>query len=356
MRKDNRPSVMEILRELQKGGQYVYSKHYNRIGAKTVDKFNLFNEDNDDVITAINKLVVSEDKLNVSITSKIEGFVKLNPKQAARVGLDSTIRSRIFRNQTIIKDMELNMESIVVLVDENLYGRLEEMGTPLKVLNDKETFNNREYKRVEIELKGLDIVKDTKLEMTEVIEKAVERDLLIAKAKVIKYYIDYLNTLKPIQEVFLNGKYTPQQIEILKEHGIDRNGTYVGVSLDKEIDESNYYEANVLKIQVEGQSTIPSVNAVLKKVNQQKKLNKIETIMYDLIQELDGIKEKDLEVELEKTNEKLNEIKIDLMSNRMNMLLNKDNMVDIKISKGKRIYTSGGNSIVLKIGKEKVYV
>lgn len=353
-------SVMGLLMDLKDGGYFIKKENYKRITAKTVDTFNLFIPEDEEVITNINNLVTSEDKLNVSIKTITEGKVKVNPIQAKNVGIDKEIECVKYRNQAIIRNGRLNMDKIEVLADISLLCKLLEKGYKeyMKVLQTM-TYNGKEYNRVEIDLRELPIVENKGKQYTtkNILELAIRRDNEIARGKVLKYYIDALDSLKEEKEIN-RITYNKEQLELLKEHGVDSKGVYVGVDVKKEIDESKFNIVKTVELQVKGQSSIPSVNSVIKKITGGKKLNNIEETMANLLDDYKDKKEEELQEEIKISKEELSNIKTEIMLARLDKIINDmEEFEDTDIDKkGNRIYSDGKNTLVIKIGAEKVYV
>lgn len=334
-------SVIELLKNL-KGGLYVYNTRYRRVGEKVEDKFNLFRAYDQEIVTEINNIVTSSDKMNVSITSRIDGIVNINPIQAEKLELDTEFESNIFRTHSIVLDSKLNVETLVVLVGDDILQTLLELKLDMQVLDTEEYYDGYVYNRVEIDLYNMPIVNDDEIDIDSLVDKVEQRDNLKCLNKVIKYHKDLLDSELPYEDRYVRGGYNHEQIELLKEHGIDASGNYVGISPEK-VETGKYYTVDSLKLQLKGQSTIPSVNAVLKKVSNNKNLNKIERTIKDLVDLYNGYTLEDLENENYAFKLKLNEIELDLMESRIKMLAydeiyNRNSKVNLQ---------SNGNTLVV---------
>lgn len=61
--------------------------------------------------------------MNVSVRYEIPGSVTINPKQAKAVGFKSNIFSaKIFREQTIIKNGDINIDKFKALISKETLG------------------------------------------------------------------------------------------------------------------------------------------------------------------------------------------------------------------------------------------
>lgn len=352
-------SIIDTLILAQEGGLYVYNKNYKRIGERVLDKGN-FELSDEDPITSISNLIVSEDKLNISITSLLKGTVELDPAKASSVGLPPTIESKKFRTQTIIKNGRINTETLTLLVSKDIGSVLVSYKVPLRVLNNNEAYKNRLYMRIEIDLTKMDVVSPESdiMATRDILDLVVRRDNLIMKNKVLKKLVDNIESQTPIEDRYMGGGYTVAQVEVLKENGIDAKGDYVGVDLEKIKDESNFYIAKNIEFTIKGQASLPSVNAVLQRIDKGQKLNSIQQYVSDLLEEFKDLDIHKLNDESDATKEELSAVKLKLSRERLYRIVNNmgefDN-VDLD-KKGNMSYTNEeGTTLLIAVKNEKIY-
>lgn len=374
--KADAPCLMDILATLTSNkNYYVYSTEYTKIGLKTMDTFNLFKKSKERVITPLNSIIVNKDKLNISIQSTIKGTVSLNPKQADKVDLPREVDSFMFRNQTIVKDGIVHLETITVIVDDITLADLKTLNIPNFIVSEKSADLGTE---LVINLKAVPIINRMYLNNSK-IERVLDNTATIltleARQKVLNALIKKINENSPnIESV---TAYTLEQLEILKEHGLDSSLLYKGVDLKVEDKEGkDYYEAKSFKFQIKGYATLPSLKDVVSKVNESKKLNGPATLMKDYLMDLqqevnenskvvvsllsDDINfEGDkyfLENELKLVKEELMKARIEVFSIKLAKVLTGDWFENvIADNKGNYLYTKDDVTLVIKATKEKVY-
>lgn len=320
--------VFDILHYLSnEGAQYQYATNYNRVGRKSEDSFNLFTWNPGPHLTPMNEIIFNDNELNVSIRSKIHGITKLNPKSAEKVGLENEVPSFVYRNQTIIKDGNLNMDTINIVFDKEGYQKF------VNKFKDTELIYSipeelEENPSIEITLSNLPIINRTysniNTDADYILNKLEAQNNKSLEMKVINYLLD------PLFEKAGSQKYTDEQLEVLAEHGVGKDGCYGGVKIvTAEKNEEDFYIARQMQFSIKGSSSLPSVNSVLKKVDQEKKLNINDTFIMNTIQKYEAqIDQEDdkatisflykIKKELEKD---IMDIKFDLCIGKMSAIL-----------------------------------
>lgn len=356
-------SVFDVLEKLVKGDNYYcYSKNkesYSRISRKSIDEGNYFKAHDGEIYSSFSGLVFSKDKLNISIRLVIPGVVELDENKAKAVDLNSKIDSRIYRNHNIIRDGILNMNEIEVLLDKNTLNELNIEGNFVKDLGNV-NYEGKTYTKAILELSKLPVVSQIdKYNKTEdILNLVINRDEEIAKNKVIKHYLDELTNKEGTYKTFMGGGYTPEQVDVLSEHGLDKFGNYVGVDR-KLADRDDFYEVRKIEFQIKGQANIPSVNAVLKKIRENKKLNNIDKVLKGYLDDF-KIYEDDreiLETMLRESNKVLNLINLRLNSIKISKILTGDWFDNVDVDKkGNYVYAGDKGTLVIKANREKVYV
>lgn len=269
--------VFDVLRYLcDSNAEYVYSSNYNRIGRKSEDSFNLFKWDDKVHSTKMSELVLNDKELNVSLRSKITGVVSLNPKSASKVGLPSQLNAYTYRNQTIIKDGYLNMETIQVLLTNET---LNEFKQKFPEVNIQSLANIDDKVMICIDFTTIPVINkmysNVNTQAKYVLDNLYESNVIALKLKVVDQYLKDNQTFE---------EYTEEQLEVLKEHGLDKTLCYGGVNVvtaDK--NEDDFYMARQMEFAVKGLASLPSFNAAKKKIDDDKKLNAYDVIIKDEI-------------------------------------------------------------------------
>lgn len=337
-------NILTLLATLaNSNAEYVYSANYNRIGDKVEDGFNMFKWNDEPHTTPLRNLVWNEDKLNVSIRTMIRGTVSLNPKQAKKVGLPSVIDSQIFRNQTIIKDGKLNMERIKVNMDTDTLKAI--LAENIDLVTSKEKTN--EGYEVELDLTTIPVITDEYIATPSELLASVKRNNeLTAESKVLKALYKELD-----DTVQYGNLYTEEQIEVLKEYGVDANGNYVGIANEVTEVKEHTPQRNVT-LQIKGDAKVPSVNEVLKKAPTKGVKLYMFNYYNDKKSEIESLTAEDKRDNLKKAmanvNKMLNTNKLGINTNRIaRAILDDWNGFDTD-NKGNRVYTDGTDTLVVK--------
>lgn len=260
---------------------------YKRIGRKVVDNYNAFKVDNSVKLTAeFTDLVFSKEKLNISIRYELHGDVVINPRQARAVGFnDNVFKAKIYREQTIIKDGDINIDKFEALVSKSTLEYL----NGLEVKGLFSILENNKYELTAYTLIELDISKIPVLNrgyvsrgdsLDYILDNVFEQRVAECRQKVLKYYLEKTDKAP----IYKDQYYTKEQVDLLKTYGLDSNGVYQGID-NKVISEgTDQYECKFFEFSLKGFSTLPKVEDVISKMKAvNKKLNKPETIMEDYI-------------------------------------------------------------------------
>lgn len=282
--------VMDLLKVLADGNNfYVPVKDYNRIGLKVEDNFNLFESNNEPIKAPFNEFVFNAQHLNLSIRYMVNGKVKINPKQAKAVGLPTEVASRIFRNQTIVKDGNLNINRFETWLDKETLSKVQGVARANRLpelfkvkqvedkYNETRTLGETSY-LTEINLSSLPIINrqySKKADAISDVRKVVEDiEILKADQKVFKFYLGKQTIFNPAEHRFEENNFNPEQIDVLKQHGLNSKLDYQGVAnqaADKV--EEDYYLSRLLEFKLKGWSSLPKVDDVRAKMKDGKKLN-----------------------------------------------------------------------------------
>lgn len=290
---ENGPCFMELLGLLEKNGDKfipVSPEKYKRIGQKVTDHYNAFKgEEGVKLAADFRNLVFSKERLNISIRYTVPGAVTINPRQAKAAGFNTNVfKARIYREQTIIKDGDINIDKFMALVSKDTLEYLE--GLKVKGLfevSEKKDSVHENYTLVEMNISKLPVlnrsfvIKSDSLDY--ILDAYYEQREAECMQKVTKYFIEQcLGSVcsKPLI-------YTKEQYQLLKDYGLDANGIYHGI--DNKVDNENreLYEWRLFEFGLKGFSSLPKVEELLVKMSEsKKKLNKPEVIMVGYIKYL----------------------------------------------------------------------
>lgn len=372
---DDAPCLMDILKVIlnAEDSYYKYASEYSRIGKKVTDTFNLFHRNSDEeILTPANDLVFNKSRLNISIMSVIHGTVSLNPRQANKVGLPTELPTKIYRNQTLVKDGVPNMDTAVFRVSEDTYKKILDFASA-----PQEAINATMVMRVDapavyditINLHELPIINYTYVGDCTDVDKLLgivsTQTYLQAAQKILGFLRDDVYEYRKSHGIFDVSKqfaqYTPEQIEVLKEHGLNDRAEYVGVN--NEVEKSgDSYVTRELEFMLKGYSSLPTKTKYNEKIASGGKLNGPETMMAQARKDFDELAvglDYAGNAYLEKLNASISKIKTQLASTRMELASKKIALVltgewftGLEIDKkGNYLYSNGTDTLVIKANR-----
>jgi hypothetical protein len=280
---DDAKCVMDVLAYLQTINAYYipFSKNieaYSRITRKATDEFNLFTKTEDEIRVPFSDFVFNKKHMNLSIRVYVPGKVAINPMDAKEVGLPTEIDSGIFRNYTIIKDGNLNIKKIEVLIPAELVSH--------DYMNfiDHIEINDELYARVVVDLSAFPIINrmyiNKATDIDNIFEDVQLTTELEARQKLIGYFIDNILT-DTLKKTGALKEYTVAQIRVLEKHGLDKNLNYGGVEITKaKAEDSDSYESRTMEFYLAGFSSWPKVSDMLERINNGKKMTVSMQTMY----------------------------------------------------------------------------
>ena len=289
---DDATCLMDVLKVLINGdSRYVYSDNYTRIGLETVDTLKKFNKSESVPMTSLSDVVFNATKLNASIMSTIYGTVKLTAAEAKKCGTGKIINSRIYRNQTLVKDGNLNMDRILIVLDESTLKQLKDLGIDglissaakreAEVLKSLTVEEAKTAKVIEIDLTKVPVINRMYLEGTGSIDKVLENTIKVNELAVKQKALNFFK-----KQVNATG-FTDEQLEVLKKNGLNGRLEYTGIQEKKDKVAEDYYIAREIGFDIKGSTTIPSIAEVIKKAGSVKALTGNSLIMWDYIQKLE---------------------------------------------------------------------
>lgn len=352
-------NVIDFLTELTTvQAEYIPVENYNRIGKKVVDEFNLFRKNEEiEVKSNMDELVFNDKKLNVSIRYLIHGFVDLNPRQAKKVGLESTYPTKMYRMQTIIKDGTLNVPIIKVRITmDNVFLLSEKarnfLSTNHYSISIKNGVDNSYYT---IDLSKLPVTnrKYSEMSIEEILENTKELIKWKSRKKVVKCLA--INNFTPSSDVILD--LTDEQIDVLKEHGLNNKFEYVGVANKAiENEDKDFYEARSIEFGIKGCSAIPKISDSLNKKINNKKLNIMDEEINRTSEEFTSKSQKEIKVELITCNQAINKISSMLFSAKVSKVLTGGWWSGLEVTAKNEQFTKDDTTLIVKTKREKVYL
>ena len=272
-------TIIDVLRILQKGDNYLIKVNdYNKISVETEDTFNLFERSQNHVPTKF-KVIGHDTRTNIMVYQRVDGYVKLNPKQADRVNLPHKIKvNPTIKNRVIIRDGQVNCGNMDLIVDINTCLRLSELNVQFKKIDNT---TNIPGIAINLDISNLPIADDKlyNLGFDNILDTCKEINVLKVKQKVINAL---LNDLKSTPDVIPG--FTKEQTELLYDHGLNSSLQYVGVNNQhKEIKEQ--YKGKIITFKVSGSSS-SSFKVLMDRIKNGKKLNVLDTIQYNYYEEL----------------------------------------------------------------------
>lgn len=192
--------------------------------------------------------------------------------------------SRIYRMQTIIKDGILNVPKIHVRLN-NLHGLSEDA---LAMLNEYHT--TKDYYIVDLTKLPITNRQTSTMGIDEILRLTKDLVELKAKQKALRSIeipnksTSMVNTFNPfLTNTFVT--YTPEQLQVLKEHGLNNKLDYVGIENKTVLNENgDFYEARSIEFAIKGCSSIPKVMDSIKKKQEGKKLNIMDEAIIDTLE------------------------------------------------------------------------
>lgn len=266
------PCILNLLQTFEKNGDKFIpldKDKYKRIGKRVQDGYNSFRADKGVMLTTdFSQLVFSKEKLNISIRYEIPGKVIINPRQARAAGFSSNIfKAKLYREQTIIKNGDINIELFKALVCKDTLEYLQQLGVqqlykPLQSQDSKDP----NYTLVEFNISKLPVINkgcvDEKDNLDYILDLVYQQRLAECGQKVLKHYI----SKAPVGEIDENRIYTKEQLDLLYTYGLESNGVYCGVDNQLINDSADQYEYKSFQFGLKGFSCLPKIQQVIDKM------------------------------------------------------------------------------------------
>lgn len=256
---DNVPCLLDlfIMLSKSKNNKYVISKNYKRIGRKSIDENNIFHANNEIVTSPIENIVFNEKKLNISIGFEKKGYVNINEEIAKKVNLPTKFPTKIIRNHTIVKDGNLNMDEIEIIVNPKTYNEI------IKNFNKNSIVCTKPYEEVnslsyymKLNLREIPIINGNygKASIEELFKLVCKENKLKSEIKLAKTLVNSSN-----KETYEQKEYTEEQAAVLESLHI-KNGVYNGFGNKvPSVEDSDFYMSKTFETKLKGFSTIPPI-------------------------------------------------------------------------------------------------
>jgi hypothetical protein len=373
----NAPCILDVFNILAESGDSFYlpgHTNYARTTRKAEDKDNKFVKSDQETKAPMSDFVWAKDRLNLSVRFAINGHVNLDTDEANRVNLPEKIDATIWRNHTFIKDGELHVSSAVFLISKKTLKAIQKITDKVMWSDSKSSYDVVEaiipFDSIPVTNQGYI---ERSLDVNTVFDLTVSTLKLEALQKVANYFSTKIKENRAIAKKEENFKnLTLDQIEVLENHGLDKNLWYSPVTLEmKSSGDSDYYEVRHFQFQIKGCASLPSLNAVATKAKKisdggKAKLNVVEEVMHQYETELRDrydfdnptFKVRDLmQEELKTIKTSLLESRNKLSCLKMSRILTGDWWPDLKQDeKGNYTWTKDGLTMVAKVTRKKQYV
>ena len=294
------PCVMDVLNHLQETGTSFYVPFstnlpsYNRIGKETEESINYFKPSIEEVRVPFTDLVYNKEHMNLSVRMVINGVVSFNPARAKATKMPATIDSIIYRNHTLIKDGNLNLKSIEVLLSDEDYTYLE----PLSIFDfdhimEVVAIEDKVYYRRILKLDYLPIINRSYINKAKSIDNIFDDTLRIAqleaRQKVVGYYLDKVEEKAVLKKVDKLAGYNVEQIAFLEEHGLSKELVYQGIGKSqKSKDECDSYRSRTMVFYIAGCTSWPKISDLMERRENGKKMTASMLIMNEQLNDLDN--------------------------------------------------------------------
>lgn len=248
------PCLLDLIGLLSKSknNKYIVSNNYKRIGRVAVDENNIFKSNGERAISPIYNVAFNKKNLNVSIGFTINGTVDVPVEDATRVGLPTAYPCKIFRNHTIIKDGNLNMDEITVIVNGKTYDAIKK-DYPASIKNVEYGPDGTE---LVLDLTQIPIINGTygKATIEELFELVCHENKLMAEIKLAKAM-----TPGRSESTYEKTEFSEDQAAVLESLHI-KNGIYNGFGMKvASVEDSDFYMSRCFESTLKGFSTISSI-------------------------------------------------------------------------------------------------
>lgn len=286
--RDDAFTIIDLCELLISGENFLHTGSpefkYNKIGRATTqvaiedevgDTFTpKFVPEDVDGLVALNNIVMHESRPNISINTVQDGYVGIPSDLADEHGVPKKVKTHQYRNYTLVKDGIINLEYLPVVLDDET----------LKAFIDIAVVEGINYKvhpknpnKLVIQLVGIPLINRNMIKGVAAeshFNMVLDLNYIKARQKVLKYLRD-INFGVP-NAVGLAAQHGKDAADWLSSIGIRDYGFSPKVEA---VEATDFYLSRELVVKIKGLSSLPSVAAVVKKVNDGKKLNIADTFI-----------------------------------------------------------------------------
>lgn len=249
---------------------------YEKIGVKASEKegYSKFVADKTSKCP-FNTLIWHESRLNLSVQTSIKGTVELQDvedKTAAQMGFTSPYPVFVYRTYTFVKDGHTHTKVFYLTSSKVTYKKFKNEG----IIIDDDFMQTGTYAVDLGKLPAINrVLAGDEISGTELCKDVLAMQRLKGKIKALKWLKnDVLG-----EKVETPATFTEEQATFLRENGIlvERGGVY-SPPTDK-AEATDYYMAKTFDIKLKGLASLPSVNAVMKKITANKNRTPSESLV-----------------------------------------------------------------------------
>ena len=272
--------IVEVLLKDEKASFFPYRDEfeYKRVSAPTVAREGYAKfEVNPNYASGIDGLTWNSTRLNLSVRTQVRGTIKLKEvdgKKASDFGFSDNFPVFQWKNYTLIGDGLVNVRKIPVVTSDETYKILKENGCVAVQREDEYGIYVIDLGAVPVINRGMAVGNDS---ATELAKLSIDELLLEARIKVWK------NFLKTEAENVEESTISDEQTAYLEANGVGKGGVYEPPRDAGETTDS--YTAKTFEIKIASFSSLPSINAVLKKEESKKNMTVSEQVVFDWIVE-----------------------------------------------------------------------
>ena len=290
-------------------------------------------------------LTMHKSRLNLSVRTTIKGYIELN-EDCDRLRLDKQFKTYQHKNYSIITDGVLNVRKIPASMTEETFDKLKKGG----LIKKTEKFVENEI--YVLDLKRIPVMNrvlaNSYKSAKQIAEHSLKENKIMAILKALKHLKGKFGTAK---STTFTSNFFKEQLDYLYDAGIREDGSYSPAS--ETVATDDYYMARTFDLKIAGFSSIPSINAVEKKVAEKKKLNVVEGIINDTLIDYKDSEEVIIETAIKSYDKVVKEHRANIQRAKFAVVLGKSKFDEFDSNEGE-IVTDEGIKVKFVFGEEKV--
>jgi len=261
---------------------------------------------------ALSALTWHKSRLNLSIKATIKGTIDLGEK-AEKLGFAKNYPTYIYRNYALVKDGFLNTPWLPVTLSEETYHKLYAEGIIWHSTWEKDRVYVLELNKIPVMNRAIAEGKTSAKDLSKKVFQEIE---LQAKLKVLNDVKKSLEEKTNFVDSVFSG-LNEEQTDFLKEKGIGRNGYSPAMEDAEPVD---FYYAKEFSVKVKSFSSLPSVKDTQKRIASGKLRPSDEIIKIGIdLYEQSPVKDMSDQVKLTWVNEKIKELKSEMLKIRFDI-------------------------------------